>query len=794
MNLAWIAAVLRPYDVAPHPNFRDTEYDRRGPAGLAAIVMGDVLRMRASGWSPVEEGVGWADAGLRYAWQSLQADTIREGLAGLRAEAAASAPDDPARSCALALLACSAAAELEDYDVCDAILEPLLSRPADNSSAERLLRAALLQQRSLRLWDSGRRQVESSVEVARLVTTIDPRECPHFPLSPGVSGSYTDTLTHIVQALQRAAWSTLRSGFERPPETVGVPPLPEQVRAPAAEQLLWLAEQREDAYSKLLNSQYKQLFRSQAQELFSSVVPDLFYPTLGLELLGHAAVYPARKEVALMRLVQASTNPYAAWGDALRLLRHAGASTELDLAVERLRTSGPLTALSEDARQILLQRAKPTLLRTVELRVLRAAAELMTPAEAHRALATVLEVVAAGGPPDFPGSWQRPASRLGESWLTAATLANAAGAEHVGRVADLLLEAASAPPPDEPLWDPSIGRALRQLDWSKIPEHSGEQWARWLTTAPDSMPTTAEVVAAKSSAAGVYRDGPVASLSDAANRLNAAMHGAVLSTAEITTASRLTREALARIRASAAVGTHNFGSVNVADIAAALIIYGAADDLWDDLTAFLSDGRVARADRSPAYARLAQERPSLPPVVADQFRRTAHALLMTPDQAGIPDDQVTPYPELLRFLASLDLLDEASTSSLIAQLAGSAEVTAREQAARTVAALATRRTNPWILALAMQLSHDAEVAVKAQAGRALALLVSSDPTQEASISERLIELLREDGVLVPLVVLREFGPNTSLPDRVLEEIRRLSVAHPSRFVRDQTSALPTREG
>src|SRR6202022_3685300 len=101
------------------------------------------------------------------------------------------------------------AAELEDYDICEAVLAPLLDRAPGDSPADMLVTAALLQQRSLRLWDSGRPQSESPLEAAALLSRIDVRDCPPFPLSPGIAGSHTDTLTRIIEALQRAAWSAL---------------------------------------------------------------------------------------------------------------------------------------------------------------------------------------------------------------------------------------------------------------------------------------------------------------------------------------------------------------------------------------------------------------------------------------------------------------------------------------------------------------------------------------------------------------------------------------------------------
>lgn len=793
MNLAWIAAVLRPRDVAPHPNFPDADFDHRGQSGLAAIVMGDTSRMRASSTNYDSEEP-WADLGVRHAHLSLHSETLRKGLAGLRTEVLTSVERDPARRCALALMACNAAAELEDYEFCNVMLGSLILQTRHDSDAGMLVTAVLLQQQALRLADTGRPYIESSTRAAELLAKIDVRRCPEFQLSPGIIGTYTQTLTHVVEALRQSAWSLLpRFGPGRSSASVGIPSVEEQVRTPTAEQLLWIAAEGEQIYSRFVQDIYKQLFRSRARELFRSTVPDLFQPTLGLELLGHASVYAARKELAVMRLAQAVMNPGFAWNDTLRLLRNAGASDELSLAIDHLRNAGPLSALSEDARQVLLQRGKPALIRSVELQVIQAAAELLTPVEVQRALASIFAVIDSGGPMEFPRTWQQPVSRLGEAWLAAALVANASGTVDIGLVADKLLQAAQNATPEDPLWDSTLSKALQALDWARMPTESTSAWSEWFTQTQPSLPMLAEVFSQKVDMSDSLRDvGDITSIEDVASRLNRAMRGRELSPDEVTASLALVQSALVQIRQSAANHVFGFGGIRVADVAAALIIYGRTQDLWADLAPFLADSQVARSDRSAAFERFAGERPPLPRVVADQFRDVGRTLLMTPDPVGPPGDQLVPYPELLRFLSNYDLLDTSSTLMLVAQLAGSANVMAREEAARTVASLASHRTDSWLLAVATQLSNDAVPTVKAHAGRALALLASREASFEVETSQRLTELLREDGVLVPFFVLSELRASTDIPEAVIEEIVRLSTAHPSRFVRDRASALATR--
>ncbi len=203
--------------------------------------------------------------------------------------------------------------------------------------------------------------------------------------------------------------------------------------------------------------------------------PDFFPALLLLELHGHAQVFAGRRDLALLRLLQ-NKGGQVEVADSLRLLRQAADKKSLDLVLNKLREAGPLAVLNQDARQILRTRTSPLLLRTVEMRVLRASAELLAPSEARGALDAVLTSFKEGGPHGLPYNWELAVLRHGVAWTTAAALAEACSAE--SEVADLLLHVAQSGPAQDQLFDNGLAAALRALDWDRVPPAQQSHWLR----------------------------------------------------------------------------------------------------------------------------------------------------------------------------------------------------------------------------------------------------------------------------------------------------------------------------
>jgi hypothetical protein len=174
-NLAWLAAVLSPFEVAPHPNFGASP-GFRPEADLAAVVLGD-----QPSWESFERRIGVAKA--------HPDEVVDDGVRGVHAalyEGLNSAPstellheleygtldDDPARRTALTLLMCFIAGANDMYDQCEILLRRALSAVAGDDSTSMLCRAALLQQLAFRKTDAGEDGEADSILAASILERI----------------------------------------------------------------------------------------------------------------------------------------------------------------------------------------------------------------------------------------------------------------------------------------------------------------------------------------------------------------------------------------------------------------------------------------------------------------------------------------------------------------------------------------------------------------------------------------------------------------------------------------------
>lgn len=782
MNLIWLAAVLQPRDVARHPNFSDSTVPVTPVERLAAAVIGGAwLHPLRDDHAQEQPGLPDEAELVALAEGTLRPDSIAASVSTLAQRLHDGAVPDPAQAAALALMTCCAAAELDDYGTCFAVLDAVTHRLRDREDDDgRLVRAAVLQQRALRLRDAGRPHVDMAVAAGRLALAVDASRCTAFATGLGVDWGSQETCEHIRAALIDAAAAGVPMEQETAALEAGLPDWQARVKAPSTEFAQRSTAMRADAYAGYVRDVFDRQYRTGARTIGGSQPSDLFHAALAHELLGHPAATRSRREVVLLRLVQ----PYpdlAQDRDVIRLLRHAAARTDLDLVLRRFRTAGPLTALSADARQILSARtAAPELLRSVELQVLQVAADLLAPAEARRGLDAVRAVLAAGGPSDLPGEWQLLLLRKEQAWRAAAALANACDAQT--EAADLLLAEAGAAAADE-LADRYVAGAVRVVEWGRVAPAAAAAWAIWIAQHGDAFPATAETVRDALNLVDPAAEGD-GTLGAIVSRLNAAIHGTATAPAMGPQASEIVRRSLARVIAEAGRGISHLGGLEPADVAAGMITVAGATDLWPELATLLTDPAVRQAHKARAFERLGRAaRLAVPDTQAAAFRRASGALLR-PDRDPFEPQSPSPYPPALRFLAVHRLLPDPEVMDLIAALAGSHEPAARAEAARTVAAVAAVSPRPELLVLALSLAHDDDVAARSHAGRALASLSSLSSPLAAVADRRLSDLLREDGLLAPTLLLGALADVSGrLPPAVREQVAALGTDHPSREVR-----------
>ncbi len=205
MNLAWLAAVLQPYDVASHPNIPDAEYDDRPVAQLAAIIIGGPWNRRVLARPDAPAS---PNSSLELAERCLEADSIAAGVPALALRLLTEPPADPAEAAALTLIAASAAAELEDYDTSLELLNRQIARLTDHpEGAVQLVAAALFQQKALRLSDMGRPDHDLCFSVGNFLRGFESRLCEPFTTNRGVAWDWSTTAEQMRLSLLDAAAS-----------------------------------------------------------------------------------------------------------------------------------------------------------------------------------------------------------------------------------------------------------------------------------------------------------------------------------------------------------------------------------------------------------------------------------------------------------------------------------------------------------------------------------------------------------------------------------------------------------
>jgi hypothetical protein len=781
MNLAWLAAVLEPRDIVASPRFPDDDYDSDDPVRLAAVILG--RQWRPDRYEDLT-GEGSVDS-VTLVERCLQTDTIAVGVAELASRLTGPRPHDLAEAAALALVACSAAAELDDYGTCFQVLDVQLRWTSEvQTPDDALVRAALLQQKAVRLRDSGRPHLKESTEAATILSRLDIHRCSVFRTSPGVSWSSSTTVERIRENLIDAIASLVPVDVLERASIPGLPTLRDKARADTPDIIVRTALDRAENYANYVGQVFARSFAGRGRTVGGPSRPDLFYVVLALELIGHGAVYSAREELALLRLVQADGDSREL-ADALRLLRHSAAKKELDRALRHFQAAGPLSVLSHDARQILRTRMAPELLRTVELQVLLVAAELLAPAEARVALDAIRTGLAADGPPNLPGAWELPILRKEVAWAAAAALGNVCDA--AGEVAELLLDEAAKQQEDQ-LLDSALRRALAGIEWPNVPNETRDAWIRFLRARAADLPSASELMTTRIGTP-LPIPGSVPPLEALARQLNTAISGGAIDPSLTRDGVPLVRDRLTQIRSSAASGSYAFGGVSAADIAAGLVIVANVEELWSELTEFLLDPRVQRDDRTPAFERLARADIVLPQEVVVRFHAQAEQLLAT-SSPEMFESPLTPYPSALRFMAAHGILDDVKIYEAIAMLMGATDPTGPREAAATVAVVAAKSPHSQLLVLALALAYDGDVDVRALAGRALAVLAPLDDPLAVVALRRLTELLAEDGLLAPLLTLRALiDIRGTIPTGMRRQIEELYAQHPSRSVRIEAGRL-----
>ena len=807
MNLAWLAALLKPRDVAFHVNCASEEVIDT-PGVLALLALGEIDQYNhltqpapfgpqgaEAPWSPPTQSE--ADF-LAFTQKAISIGQLDEGASGLRDLCASGNLEDSAALTAATLIAALAFAESDDYASSLGAIDFALEEVHDDMPAASLCRAALLIQRGLRLSDSGQSDGLLEARSAHdLLRSTEPDHIPSFKLSLGVSWDSRTTVRDITSYLMDSCIEALTLSPLQSAPTPDFDYYSWQDRVRGTPDHISLLNDRRLAsgYGLFVAAMYKEHTRGTGSRevVFGAVdrgESQLFAAQFGDEISGHRSSRQSRLYLAEYRLLASKSDQIEVgyFADTLRLLRHSGFPDQLKSALNVIRAEGPLAALRGDAQAICRQRLQSALLREPEFRVLHAAADLLPRETAVHALMAVLESLRSGVPAGVPGRWISRSARLEPAWLAASALATAIG--ECDQVAQEILRFVINEREEDAALDIGLTRAMRDLDWDLVEATTKTDWANW---AMDGSRTHEDVreqaVASIGSGVPVVRDPASPSLGDIAQALNIHINGGHFPAGWLTPAMNVVRGQLAQIAAMATSGSFSGGGISVADVAVGLALYLGAEDLWSDIADFLANPAVQRADTASALDRLAVAATEVPQSVVEKLAESKASLLFDTSDAFGPT--VDPYPAALRCLARLKIVGPDELLLLCTRLAGDGGPTGRHEAARVVT-MACRDADPaaWLRVTALHQSWDALPEVRAEAARALALLSHLPSGEPELFEDRLMSLLGEDGLLVPILALRGLTDlGSPLGARVLAGIETLAASHPSRNVRRLARSL-----
>ena len=797
-GLDWIAALLNPSDVAPHPNFMDAELVTP-PSLLALLVqqrLRDFERLAKIGLTSADSEVSVLNPDpvqaelVLLARASFDVSRQREGAEGLRTLAANRSLEPGARAAAC-LMAAVAFSELDEHPQ---LLDDLIA--LDRSLGDhpppdvRLIKAVIVQQAAMRKAELGQSSAHEALRALELLDGLRAQDFSVFRTSKGVSWRSSQTMSQILISLR----ATSESHAATVRREVMFRDWRRFVRAPAPVLPLRVERAANSANWEFVKQQFAQESGSTTRTLFSEdpIEPPCYSVLLHYELMGDLGRSREwRTRLGMIRVLRwvagAGDDVVPAYQDAVRLFRQAEDLDSLDHALRLVRARGPLESLARDARQVIRNRLQPDTLRLSDLAVLAAAAPVLPRTEARRALSGVLEALDVFLPAKGRGV-QLYAVRADRGWTAAVALATTARRQD--DVAAALLKAAEQAPADE-LLERALVRAAWGLEWEGVSRATLSKWRRWLEQAASAISFAMRDVIGTQLGVGVgFDQSEPLTLDRIASLLNASIGSReVPPRAIVKRSASIVSQALRDTQQQARSGVYSFGPASTADIAAGIGLYWTASEVWEPLAELLSDPAVNPGDKSAALDRLAEPDASVP----GEFVSAIQSALPDVLDATVLDpfsESFTPLPSGLRFAARHGLLDDNALHARVFELVASPLTAARAEATRTLSLMARLRdVSGWVTVLALVLSADRDALVKAEAGRCLATLAGRSKYMTASIQRRLDELLRSDGLLVPLLVLRGLSDQRALGPPLLDTIQAIARSHPAHGVRIQAEAV-----
>lgn len=749
-EVEWLVASLAPWTISPHPNFRDDE-----STGAAALAL--VTEMRDAGEDAGVQQEESSPSDWRYvlvasARDSLSVDT-QAAAADRLLELSRTPEVSPGARAAAALFASVALCELERHgeavDGLAAVLTELgapAGSPSVYSASQRLIIAALYMQLSARLtescrFDEARRRIEETLE---WLPALKDSSLQDFAVSSGISWGASTVQRDLVRSVTNHALS-LKSYLEQYGGHTWVRVVRGRTSWVDMRMQLRSADRDEivlrDAFERRIEA------NSNTQHFGRIAADGSGYRSLTLaELSGHLGFIRGEREKLGKVLILERGDSAERVREALRLLRQGRATKALQAAITWIRAQGPSASLVDDALIVTSRIKSAGWCTEQDLLILEGASDFLSPQQKDDAISAALLFAET---PQLQrqmswSSWER-------LWKTVARLVPASTRHNeIASLAYRFIEEQDSL--SQPITN-TLARLVASLEWEEIGSDVSDQWLSLAETTDHDLDTSALLHAIEENVRGVVPPIPLELGLERAARL--ADHG-LPEDDNGASVSELTGYLGGLLRMEvehASKGMMSVGGYQVANIAVAFALRFPDDELWDEIVSHLTDSRVDASLKNLAADRLAENVTRLPVSVATRLRDNIHQLIASERRSGMfTQSGSTVFGEAVRLSAALGATPRSDLLQIVLQLATSG-VKERIQAAKTIPLSISEADATWGHVLLLQLSHDPDPSVRAAAGHALvrALAVSSELTD--AVYSRIIDMLKSDGIKVPLGVL-----------------------------------------
>jgi hypothetical protein len=781
--LGWLAALITPHDVAPHPNF----WSRETPTPYGAIAL--LTSARFSDFARLREDERYAqciasqdvDELLLATLDAIQVSTIETG--GDRLSRLTGSTADLGICVAAAVLSAAAYRECDRYDDAEEVLDRARARLLNMVTRSPLTAAAeatLLLSQALTARDRGKDGASTARKALQLVTSVGRDDMPEIVVSRVRDQNPGLVAANVLEALAEAARGHVVQGWSDRLDEVKRGR--SQVAARRWGQLAGALEDEIESAFRAFTSSTPAMTIGKSRKADRQLMAAL----AGSEYLGSLSAYHYRAMLGRLRLVD-GVETSADWEvrEGLRLLRQAGQSQDLRWACMLVVNEGPLVVLRDEAIHVVDRRLRLLGCTESDAVIVELGAPLLERVTASRAVDLLLKD-RRSRPLRSRTGWENPVRRV--EWIWKAIRGVAITADREGECFTALLDDLSAFSGEEindytfagllEAWEtPFAGNdTLMRLAW----EWTESEQSQELPYSRERLQTMLR----RAKPPFVELPPPTPStFQSIVTRVDDAILGVEeISADEARLIAPQLRAGMAGIRLSAADGAYSGGGVATAELAVAFMLKTKSEELWEPVLELLVDPMVQREDKSGAFERLASAASELPDTVRDRLSGKGAALL-----AGGPswrDESLSPYPAALRFVGSLRLVSSGECLNLTARLMGQDTETAKAEAARTVLRFTTAEVcGDWTWTVALWMTSERSFRVRGPAAQALTIGLAHGFAPQEHIS-RVHELLQADGIYVPKAILVELkGTPAASLKQITALLETIASTHPHREVR-----------